>query len=149
MLMKRIIEIMTEAPVDTIERGLNVSLAAGIMKERARGALIVVDGGKPVGIVTERDLVRRVLAEGKNPSSTRVGDVASGSLISVGPEATVASAVDVMYKNAIRRLPVIEEGRLIGMITTTDLARAMQREGEKDPILRAMSRFKTIEELNR
>jgi CBS domain-containing protein len=149
MLMKRVTEIMTEAPIDTIERGLTVLVAASVMKERARGSLVVVDKGKPVGIVTERDLVRRLIAEDRSPTTTKVGDIMSEPLISVGPEATISAIANVMYKNAIRRLPVIEEGRLLGIVTSTDLARMMQRESEKDEILRAMSRFKMIEELNR
>ncbi len=149
MLRKRVTEIMTEAPIDTVEGGLTVAFAANVMKERARGSLIVVDDGKPVGIVTERDLVRRVIAEDRNISATKIGDIMSSPLISVGPEATISSAANVMYKNGIRRIPVIEEGRLLGIVTSTDLARTMQREGEKDEVLLAMGRFKAIEELNR
>lgn len=148
MLRKRVTEVMTEAPVDTIERGLTVALAARMMKERARGSLIVVDDRKPIGIITERDLVRRIIAEDKS-TTTKVGDIMSEPLISVGPEATVSSAANVMYKNGIRRLPVIEEGRLLGIVTSTDLARALQRESEKDEVLLAMSRFGMIEELNK
>jgi signal-transduction protein with cAMP-binding, CBS, and nucleotidyltransferase domain len=148
MLRKRVTEIMTEAPIDTIERGLTVLLASKVMKERARGSLVIVDAGRPVGIVTERDLVRRVIAEDR-PASTKVADVMSEPLISVGPEATVSSAASIMYKNGIRRLPVIENDRLLGMVTSTDLARAMQREGQRDEVLLAMGRFKMIEELNK
>jgi signal-transduction protein with cAMP-binding, CBS, and nucleotidyltransferase domain len=148
MLRKRVTEVMTEAPIDTIERGLTVALAARVMKERARGSLIVVDDRKPIGIITERDLVRRIIAEDKS-IATKVGDIMSEPLISVGPEATVSSAANVMYKNGIRRLPVIEEGRLLGIVTSTDLARALQRESEKDEVLLAMSRFGMIEELNK
>lgn len=149
MLRKRVTEIMTEAPIDTIEQGLTVAFAANVMKERARGSLVVVDSGKPVGIITERDLVRRVIAETRSPSATKVGDIMSEPLISIGPEATVSSAANVMYKNGVRRLPVIEGGRLLGIVTSTDLARAMQRESEKDDVLLAMGRFKMIEELNK
>ncbi len=148
MLRKRVTEIMTEAPIDTIERGLTAAFAANVMKERARGSLVVVDGGKPVGIITERDFVRRVIAENKS-TATKIGDIMSEPLITVGPEATISSAANIMYKNGIRRLPVIEGGRLLGMVTSTDLARAMQRESEKDEVLRAMARFKLIEELNK
>jgi len=149
MLRKPVTEIMTESPIDTVERGLTVAFAASVMKERARGSLVVVDNGKPVGIITERDLVRRVIAENKNPATTKIGDIMSDPLISVGPEATVSNIATIMYKNGIRRLPVIEEGRLLGIVTATDLARTMQRESEKDEMLRAMSRFKMIEELNK
>jgi CBS domain-containing protein len=149
MLRKPVTEIMTESPIDTVERGLTVAFAAGVMKERARGSLVVVEKGKPVGIITERDLVRRVIAENKSPATTKIGDIMSEPLISVGPEATVSNIATIMYKNGIRRLPVIEEGRLLGIVTATDLARTMQRESEKDEMLRAMSRFKMIEELNK
>ncbi len=146
ILMKRVTEIMSEGPVDVVERGLNVMYAASIMKERARGSLVVVDNGKPVGIITERDIVRRLVAEGKSASATKVGEIMSTPLISVGPEATVAAAVRVMYENGIRRLPIVEDDRVIGMLTVTDLARVLYREREKsDEILRAMARFKELE----
>ena len=146
ILMKRVTEIMSEGPVDVVERGLNVMYAASIMKERARGSLVVVDNGKPVGIITERDIVRRLVAEGKSASATKVGEIMSTPLISVGPEATIAAAVRVMYENGIRRLPIVEDDRVIGMLTVTDLARVLYRERERsDEILRAMARFKELE----
>lgn len=148
MLRKRVTEIMTESPIDTIERGLTVLLAAKIMKERARGSLVVVDDGKPVGIITERDLVRRVIADDKS-TTTKIGDIMSEPLISIGPEATVSGAATVMYKNGIRRLPVIEGDRLLGIVTSADLARLIQRESEKDEVLLAMTRYKLIEESNK
>lgn len=148
LLIKRVTEIMSEGPVDVVEKGLNVFYAANVMRERARGSLVVVDDGKPVGIVTERDIVRRVVAEGRSPSATKVGDIMSTPLISVGPEATVAAAVRIMYENGIRRLPVVENDRIVVMLTVTDLARAMYREREKkDEILAAMARFRELEEL--
>jgi len=131
ILMKRVTEIMNEGPVDVVERGLNVMYAASIMKERARGSLVVVDNGKPVGIITERDIVRRLVAEGKSASATKVGEIMSTPLISVGPEATVAAAVRVMYENGIRRLPIVENDRVIGMLTVTDLARYCIERGRR------------------
>lgn len=98
MLRKPVTEIMTESPIDTVERGLTVAFAANVMKERARGSLVVVDKGKPVGIITERDLVRRVIAEDKNPATTKIGDIMSEPLISVGPEATTSNIATIMYE---------------------------------------------------
>ena len=98
MLRKRVTEVMTETPVDTIEGGLTVAFAANVMKERARGSLVFVEDGKPIGIVTERDLIRRVLAEDRSPSATKVSDIVSKPIISVGPESTISSAANVMYK---------------------------------------------------
>lgn len=148
MLMKRVTEIMTEAPLDTIEKGLNAAFAARVMKERARGSLVVVEDNKPIGIITERDLVRRVLGEDRSASGTKVGDIMTAPLINVGPEATITAAATVMYKNGIRRLPVVENDRLLGIVTSTDLPRALEREGERDEILRAMGRYKMVEQMN-
>ena len=73
----------------------------------------------------------------------------SEPLISIEPEPTISSIANVMYKNLIRRLPVVEEGILLGIVTTTDLARAMQKEGEKEEVLLAIGGFEMIEELDK
>jgi CBS domain-containing protein len=147
MQLKRVSEIMTEAPIDTIEQGLNIQYAANIMKERGRGGLIVLDNRRPVGIITERDIVRRVVAEARDIHETRVKDVMSVPLITVGPEATVEVASKIMYENGIRRLPVVENDNLIGIITATDFVKSMLKE-KRDSMLMAMARFKYLENLN-
>ncbi len=146
MTLKRVTEIMTEAPIDTIEQGLSVQHAANIMKERGRGCLVVVDNKIPVGIITERDIVRRVVAEAKDLQDTKVKDAMSTPLISVGPEATVEVAAKIMYENGIRRLPVIENYNILGIVTATDFVKDMLKERRKDTMLMAMARFKELEE---
>ncbi|MEM2855950.1 MAG: CBS domain-containing protein [Candidatus Nitrosocaldaceae archaeon] len=147
MKLKRVTEIMTEYPLDTIEQGLSIQHAANIMKERGRGSLVVLDNKKPIGIITERDIVRRVVAEGRD-LNIKVKDVMSTPLITVGPEATVEVAAKIMYENGIRRLPVVENDNLLGIVTATDFVKHMLKE-KKDSMLLAMARFKYIEELNK
>ena len=146
MNLKRVSDIMTEAPLDTIEQGLSVQYAANIMRERNRGSLIVLDSNKPVGIITERDIVRRLVADARDPQEVKVKDIMSTPLITIGPEATIEAAAKVMYENKIRRLPVVENDNLVGIVTTTDFAKAMLRD-KRDGMLMAMARFKYLEEL--
>lgn len=148
MRLKRVSEIMTEAPIDIIEQGLSIQYAANIMKERGRGSLVVVDNRKPVGIITERDIVRRVVAEARDINDTRVNDAMSTPLITVGLEATVEVAAKIMYENKIRRLPVVENDNLVGIVTSTDFVKDMLKERKGDSMLMAMARFKYLEELN-
>ncbi len=115
--------------VDTIDEMRNGSEAARAMRRKRRGCLVVVAKGKPVGIVTERDLVRKILAGGKDPSKTKVLTIMSRPLITIDVEAPLRDAAQKMVQNKIRRLPVTEGGRLVGMLTTTDLAKELSEEG--------------------
>jgi nucleotide-binding universal stress UspA family protein len=127
------------------------------MKEKGRGSIIVTEyvttsagsktGTKPVGIITERDMVRRVVAESKDPHSTIAYDIMSKPLIAVGPEATVYDAALIMTKYNIRRLPIVQDNTLLGIITSSDLARRMYEKNRSDPTLHAMSRFGEVEKL--
>ena len=114
-------DVMTREPV-TIEASEQVVEAARRMRDADAGDVIVVDDGRVVGIVTDRDLTIRVLAEGKGPSA-RVGDVCSGDgLVTVGPDTSVAQAVNLMRNRAVRRLPVVENDRAVGVVSIGDLA---------------------------
>jgi CBS domain-containing protein len=102
----------------------------------------------PVGIVTERDIVRRVVAEFKDPKTTAAHNIMTKPLITVGPEATIYDAALIMTKYSIRRLPIIRDNILQGIITTSDLARRMYEHNRADPTLKAMSRFADVEKLD-
>ena len=149
--------LMTPLPLDTALPLDNVVDLARKMKEKGRGSIIVTEyvttsagsktGTKPVGIITERDMVRRVVAESKDPHSTIAYDIMSKPLIAVGPEATVYDAALIMTKYNIRRLPIVRDNTLLGIITSSDLARRMYEKNRSDPTLQAMSRFGEIEKL--
>jgi signal-transduction protein with cAMP-binding, CBS, and nucleotidyltransferase domain len=93
--------------------------------------------------------VRRVVAESKDPKTTAAYDIMSKPLISVGPEATVYDASLIMTKYMIRRLPIIRDNTLLGIITSSDLARRMYEQNRADPTLKAMSRFADVERLGK
>ncbi len=129
---KRVTEIMTKAPIDTIESNLTAADVARIMKERSRACLIVVDNGKAVGIITERDMVRRVIAEGRSPPTTKVSDIMSSPIATVGTQATVSDVTKLLSKTRLRRAPVVENGKIVGIVSVTDIIRAVAAESDKD-----------------
>ncbi|MFJ6384050.1 CBS domain-containing protein [Kitasatospora sp. NPDC092039] len=121
-MTRKIKEIMTPAPV-TVPRLASVRDTARWMRDAAIGDVLVVGEDDEVcGLVTDRDLVVRVLAAGKDPDSTRTGDVCSSELVDVGPDDDVAHAVELMRRHALRRLPVLEDGRAVGVVSLGDLA---------------------------
>jgi CBS domain-containing protein len=108
--------------VVTIDVQNTVLEAAKLMHQQDVGDLVVLEGKAPKGIVTERDLVRRVMAQ-KKPLETKVSEVMSSPLITIEEESSLRDAARKMTKNRIRRLPVIKENKLVGIIAASDFAR--------------------------
>jgi signal-transduction protein with cAMP-binding, CBS, and nucleotidyltransferase domain len=120
-------EVMTAAP-ETVRIGSTLAEAAAKMKQQDAGAMVVIDESrKVVGIVTDRDIAIRAVAEGRDVTTTKVGDVASKDLQTLSPSDSVEDAVRLMRQRDIRRLPVVEDGRAVGIVSIGDLAR------ERDP----------------
>jgi CBS domain-containing protein len=120
---QRIREIMTSNP-STIEPDKPVVEAARIMKQEDAGVVPVTENGRLTGMVTDRDIAIRVVAEGKDPQSTSVREVASTDLITVDPQQELDEALRLMAQHKVRRLPVVEEdGRLVGVVAQADVAR--------------------------
>ncbi len=115
-------EIMSASPV-TITADANVVEAAMAMRERKVGSLVVLEDGRPIGIVTERDVVTKVAAANRPSQATMVRDIMSAPVVAVHPHQEVAEAAKVMAARKIRRLPVIKEGKLVGMLTENDIIR--------------------------
>jgi CBS domain-containing protein len=109
--------------VMTIDENSTVKEAAEVMNKFEIGCLIAVRGGKAMGILTERDLLKRVVAESKDVRKTKVKDVMSSPLVVVEPSADLEDAVRLMFQMKIKKLPVVGEKRLVGLITLTDVAR--------------------------
>jgi CBS domain-containing protein len=116
-----------------INPNFSVIEAAKVMKKRNIGNVIVVEGDQPVGILTESDILKKVVAEGKNPEKTMVKDVMSTPIIVVDAYITLEEAMKTMGKCNVRRLPVIEDNKLIGIITQRDISRI-------SPVLHEISR---------
>lgn len=117
-----VFEIMSQRPV-TISGESNAAEASGIMRDKEIGSLIVVEDGRPVGIVTERDVVTKVAAFDRRPREVSVRDIMTSPVIAIHPEEEVLEAARLMSTRKIRRLAVVKEGKLVGMITENDILR--------------------------
>jgi CBS domain-containing protein len=114
-------EVMTARPI-TLDRDASLVEAARVMRDQGIGDVIVVDGDDAAGIVTDRDIVIRAVADGADPNSTRLGQVVSGDLTAVAPDDPIDRAVELMREKAVRRLPVLEGGKPVGVVSLGDLA---------------------------
>ncbi len=136
--------MMTKDVIHTISQTASVEEAAQRMKQVGRGCLIVVEGGRPIGIITERDMVQKVMAEKLVPKNVKVSRIMSKPVITVGPEALVSDAANIMLQNKIRRLVITEGDRVVGVLTVTDFAKFLHRREGSDPMLAAMARAATL-----
>ena len=118
----KIRELMTDSVIQ-IRAEESVEVAARTLEHYNIGAAPVCTGsGKLCGMVTDRDLVTRCLAAGKNPAATKVSDVMTSSLVTAAPDMEISAAAHLMGRRQIRRLPVVENGKLCGMVSLGDLA---------------------------
>ena len=121
-MAKSIRDVMTPNP-KSVQPSTTVAEAARLMRDEDVGSLPVVQDGKLTGIVTDRDITIRAVAEGKDPSNTKVGEVASSDLVTLDPQQDLDEALRLMARHQVRRLPVVEEdGRLVGVVAQADVA---------------------------
>jgi len=106
-----------------IRADATVKEAVEMMNKHEIGCLIVMKNGEPIGIMTERDILKRVIPESKNPEKTQVSEIMSSPLIAGGPEMYVEDAARLMFKNSVKKLPIMENGKLVGLLTISDIAR--------------------------
>jgi CBS domain-containing protein len=123
--MGQIRDLMTSNPV-TCESSASVLDVAKQMAQQDVGPIPIVENDQLAGIVTDRDIVVRVVAEGRDPSSTTVGEIASKDLETVSPDEDLDSALRKMASAQVRRLPVVENGRVVGIVAQADVARQGQ-----------------------
>lgn len=109
--------------VITVDEGSTVKEAAEIMNKFEIGCLIVSKDGKATGILTERDLLKKIVSQGRSPARTKVSSIMTTPLIVVEPEMDLEEAAKLMFKLRIKKLPVIDEGQLKGLVTLSDLLR--------------------------
>lgn len=110
-------DVVAVLPSDSAEE------AARLMQQHDVGSIPVVSGGQLKGILTDRDIVLRCIAEGRDPKSVKAADVMSSELTVVTPQQTLQDAASIMATEQIRRLPVVQDGHLEGMISLADIAR--------------------------
>ena len=127
MLVK---EIMT-ADVKTITPGSTVQEAAELMAEAGIGSLIVVKRKMLAGILTEGDIIRNVVAKNMLPSQTKVEDVMTTEVVAVGPDTSIEDAANAMTEKKVKRLPVVTESQLVGIVSAMDIVAAQPKMMEQ------------------
>ena len=116
-------DVMTSNPC-SIDAEKSVAYAAKMMRDEDVGLAPIVEGDKLIGMLTDRDIAIRVVAEGKDPNQVTVREVASKQVVTIDPQQDLDEALRIMAKHQVRRLPVVEEdGRLVGVVAQADVAR--------------------------
>jgi len=118
-------DVMVE-DVITVEEETTVKKAVELMNKHEIGCLIVMKREKPAGIVTERDMLNRILLKSKDPEEIKVREIMSKPLVVAKPQMDIEDAAKLMFKRNIKKLPVTDDGHLVGLVTLTDLVRSEQ-----------------------
>lgn len=119
--MARLVRELMAEPV-TVPADTALTEAARLMRDADIGDVVIVDGSRPRGVVTDRDIVVRGIAEHRSPEDTTVADVCTRDLVTVAPDDDMERAAELMRGASVRRLPVVEADRLVGMISLGDVA---------------------------
>jgi CBS domain-containing protein len=140
--MPTVKDIMT---TNVISIGVDNSVleAAEIMSSNQLGCLVIINRELPIGIITERDIVRRVVAK-KLPLDTKILEIMSQSLITVDADASLKEAARLMSSNKIRRLPVLKQNKLVGIVVASDFVRNLGKKSVSEEILEAMGRYPSV-----
>lgn len=109
--------------VVTVSAKTTVKEAVEVMNKHEIGCLVVMQRNKLAGIITERDMLKRVLAQFRNPEKTKVSEIMTTPVITTSPTTDLEEAVKLMFERNVKKLPVISKGKLVGLVTLTDIAR--------------------------
>lgn len=121
--------------VVTINKEKTIVEAAQVIGDKGVGSLVITDNGNIVGVLTERDIITKCVAKGCEPSKTKVSEIMSSPVVAIDPEADIIDAAKLMVSKMIRRLPVLEGGKLVGIITTYDLVKNVSKGKRKEDSL--------------
>jgi CBS domain-containing protein len=138
---------MSEAP-KTLEPTMTAADAAGIMASYDVGAVPLVEAGRVVGVVTDRDIVTRIVAARRDPLDVQLREFASTAVVEVSPDTDLVGARDLMAAHRIRRLPVVKDGQLVGMLSLGDVALASASKRVVGEVLTDVSESASTEDLN-
>jgi len=139
----RIEKLMTRNVI-TLPADASVYDAVKLMNKNKIGCLVVVDNSHIVGILTERDLLERVLEKCRNPKETRISEIMTRHVITGKPDMELSEATEVMFKNKVKKLPIIEKNRLVGIVTLTDIARATSVDKQTIELIQKLSNMHAI-----
>jgi CBS domain-containing protein len=136
--MQKMRDIMTPSPT-TVHISGAVSEAAQVMRDEDVGSVPVMDEGTVAGIITDRDIAVKVIAQGADPQTATVGEYMSTDLVTGHPDMSLREAADLMGREQIRRLPVVEQNRLVGIVSLGDLALEQRGDDEVEEALEEIS----------
>ena len=114
----------------SVQADASVFEALSLMAQQEIGALLVLDGDEPVGMLSERDYARKIVLVGRASRDTQVADIMSTTVVHVSPDETVRECMGIMTERKIRHLPVMEYGRVVGMVSIGDLVKSIIAEQE-------------------
>jgi CBS domain-containing protein len=120
--------------VEVIRENETVAEAAKRLAELGVGAMPICDGDRLQGMITDRDIVTKVVARGRDPNSVRASDLETGKPVTIGADDSIEEALKTMASHKVRRLPVIDGHSLVGMVSQADLAKALPRDRAGDLI---------------
>jgi len=129
-MARKMRDIMSPAPVSMAPTE-SAAAAARAMKEHGIGTVLVLADGKLSGLLTDRDITVRVLAENRDPLTTPVGDICTTELAALGPDDDVDQAARLVRDRAVRRIPVVQDGIPVGIVSIGDLA--LEKDGQSVP----------------
>lgn len=132
--------------VITLDRDVSAQEAVKIMNENGIGCVVAIDNDEIVGILTERDLLKRVLETCKNPKETKVSEIMTKNVIVGNPDMQLVEVTRLMFENKVKKMPIVEKERLVGMITLTDIARATHVDEKTMSLIEALSNMHKIGE---
>jgi len=130
--------------VISVPSNASVLEAVKLMNKAKIGCLLVVDFEKISGIFTERDVLERIVEEGKNPIETKVSEIMTKHVIVGDPDMELVDATKLMFEKKVKKLPMVEDGRLVGLVTLTDIARVTSVDKETMELIKMLSNLHTI-----
>jgi CBS domain-containing protein len=125
--------------VVTVQTDVSAHEAVKLMNKNRIGCLIAVYNGEILGIITERDLLEKVLEKSKNPKETKVSEIMTRQVVLGTPDMQLVEATRLMFKNKVKKLPIAKGNRLMGLITLTDIARATSVDKKTIELIEALS----------
>jgi len=127
--------------VIALHKDVSTHEAVELMNKNRIGCLVVVNNDGVVGILTERDLLERVLEKCKNPKETKVSEIMTKQVIVGKPDMQLAEATELMFEKKVKKLPIVEGNRLVGLITLTDVARVARLDKKTMELIETRARF--------
>jgi len=140
MMAMKIEEAMIKNVI-TLERDVSAHEAVKLMNENRIGCLVVLQYGQVVGIITERDMLERVLEKCKDPKETKATEIMTKRVIVGKPDMQLADAAKLMFDKKVKKLPIVEGNRLVGLVTLTDLARIVSLDKKTMELIETRERF--------